>query len=72
MGFGFALDGVDDIGGAERNVEVRDVVLMEKSGFVSGNAHAKDADVVVFEDEVMVGLFGDGDGGGGLGVQGKR
>jgi len=66
MSFGFALDSVDDVGGAERDVEVGDVVLMEKSGFVRRDAHAEDADVVVFEDEVVVGFFGDGDRGGGL------
>jgi hypothetical protein len=48
MGFGFALDGIDDVGGAERDVEVGDVVLMEESGFVSGNADAENADVGVF------------------------
>jgi len=60
MGFGFALDGVDDVGGAERNVEVGDVVLMEKRGFVGGDRYAEDADVFVFEDKVVVGFFGDG------------
>ena len=50
MGFEFALDGVDNVGGAERNVEVGDVVLMEKSGFVSGDAHAEKTHVVVLKD----------------------
>jgi hypothetical protein len=50
MGFGFALDSVDDIGGAERNVKVGDVVLMEESGSVSGDADTENADVVVFEN----------------------
>jgi hypothetical protein len=68
MGFGFALDGVDDVGGAERDVEVGHVVLMEKCGFVRGDVYAEDADVFVFEDEVVVGFLGDGDGGGGLGT----
>jgi hypothetical protein len=71
MGFGFAFDGVDDVGGAERDVEVGDIVLMEKGGFVGGDGYAEDADVFVFEDEVVVGLLGDGDGGGGLSAQGK-
>jgi hypothetical protein len=44
---------------------------MEEGGFVSGDADAKDTDVVVFEDEVVVGFLGNGDGGGGLRVQGK-
>jgi hypothetical protein len=60
MGFGFALDGVDDVGGAERDIEVGDVVLVEESGFVRGDADAENADVVVFEDEVVMGFFGDG------------
>jgi len=64
MGFGFALDGVDNIGGAERDVEVGDVVLVEKSGFMRGDAHAEDADVVIFKDEMVVGFLGDGNGGG--------
>jgi hypothetical protein len=68
MGFGFALDGVDDVSGAERDVEVGDVVLVEKRGFVGGDGYAEDADVVVFEDEVVVGFLGNGDGGGRLGA----
>ena len=62
MSFGFALDGVDDVGGAERDVEVGDVVLMEERGFVGGDRYAEDADVVVFKDQVVVGFLGDGDG----------
>jgi hypothetical protein len=50
MGFWLALDGIDDVGRAERNVEVGDVVLMEKSGFVSGDAHAENTHVVVLKD----------------------
>jgi len=69
--FGFALDGVDDVGGAERDVEIGHIVLMEKSGFVGGDAHAENADVGVFKDKMVVGFLGDGNGGGGLGVRGK-
>jgi hypothetical protein len=50
MGFGFALDGVDDVGKAERHVEVWDVVLVEKSGLVSGDADTENAHVIVFEN----------------------
>jgi hypothetical protein len=71
MGFGFALDGVDDVGGAERDVQVGDVVLVEEGGFVGRDADAKDADVVIFEDEMVVGFLGNGDGGGGLGGEWK-
>jgi len=69
--FGFALDGVDDVGGAERDVEIGHIVLMEKSGVVGGDAHAENADVLIFQDEMMMGFFGDGNGGGGLGVKRK-
>jgi hypothetical protein len=34
---------------------------------VSRDADAEDADVVIFEDEVVVRFLRDGDGGGGLG-----
>jgi hypothetical protein len=71
IGFGFALDGVDYIGGPERDVEVGDVVLMEESGFVRRDADAEDADVIVFEDEVVVGFFGDGNSFRSLGAQRK-
>jgi len=67
--FGFTLDGVDDVGGAEGDVEIGHIVLMEKSGFVGGDAHAENPDVGIFEDEMMMGFFGDGDGDGCLGVQ---
>jgi len=69
MDFGLVLDGVDDVGGAERNVKVGHVVLVEKSGFVGGDAHAEDSDVIVFEDEMVMRFFGYGDGDGGLGVE---
>ena len=60
--FAFALDGVDDVGGTECHVEIRHIVLMEKSRFAGGDAHAKYADVVIFQDEVVVGFFREGDG----------
>jgi len=69
--FGFALDGVDDVGGAERDVKIGYIVLMEKSGVVGGDAYAEDADVGIFEDEMMMRLLGDGNGDRRLGVQGK-
>jgi hypothetical protein len=69
--FGFALDGIDDVGGTERNVEIGHIVLMEKSGPAGGDAYAEDADVGIFEDKMMVRLLRDGNGDGRLGVQGK-
>jgi hypothetical protein len=69
--FGSVLDGVDDVGGTECHVEIRHIVLMEKSRFAGGDAHAKYADVVIFQDEMVVGFLGDRDGGGDLGVERK-
>jgi hypothetical protein len=40
---------------------------MEEGGFVGGDAYAEDADIVIFEDEMVVGFLGDGNGSGGLG-----
>src|SRR6266446_1975004 len=69
--FGFALDGVDDVGGTEGDVEIGHVVLMEKSGFVGGDAYAENADVIVFKHEMVVRLLGDGNGGRRRGDRGK-
>src|SRR5882724_11029725 len=71
--FRFVLDGVDDVGGTEGYVYVGHIVLMEKSGSVSGDAHAENADIGIFKDEMVVGFLGDGDGDGDrrLGLQGK-
>ena len=68
-GFGFALDGVDDVGGAEGDVDIWHVVPMKKRGVVRGDAYAEDADVIIFQDEVMVGFLGDGNGSGSLGAE---
>jgi len=69
--FGSVLDGVDDVGGTECHVEIRHIVFMEKSGLVGGDAHAKYTDVIIFQDEMVVGFLGDRDGGGELGVERK-
>jgi hypothetical protein len=42
-------------------------VLVKKRGVVRGEAHAEDADVLVFKDEVMMGFVPDGNGCGSLG-----
>jgi hypothetical protein len=63
------LDGVDDVGGAERNIKVGNVVPVETCGVVRGDAHAEDADVIIFKDEMMVGLLRQGDSSGSLGVE---
>ena len=72
MGFGPALDGINDVGGAERNVQVRYIVLMEKRGAMRGDAYAEDANVIIFQDEMMMRLLWDGDGSGSLGAEGKN
>src|SRR6266704_2334498 len=69
--FRFVLDSVDDVGGAERDVEVGDVVLVEPSGLVRGDAYAEDADVIIFKDEMVMRFFGDGNGSGSLCVERK-
>jgi len=66
--FGFALDGIDDVGGTESHVEIGHIVLMEKGGAVGGDAYAENADVIIFKDEMVVRFLWDGNGGGGLGV----
>jgi hypothetical protein len=70
-GFGPTLDGVDNVGGAERNVNVGNIVLVKKRGIVRGEANAEDADVIVFKNEMVVGLLRDGDGDGSLRAEGK-
>jgi hypothetical protein len=42
---------------------------MEKRGVVRGDAHAEYADVIIFKDEMMVGLLRQGDSSGSLGVE---
>jgi hypothetical protein len=56
-GFGSALDGVHNVSGAEGNVKVRNIVLVKKRGGMRGDAYAKDTDVFIFENEMMMGLL---------------
>lgn len=71
-GFGATLNGVHNVGGTEGKIKVRNVVLVEKRGGMRRDAYAEDADVIVFEDEVMAGLSFEGNGFRSLGVQRKR
>jgi len=71
MGFGFALHRVDDVGRAETYVDVVEVVAVQQAALVGGNNHAKNVDVGILEDFVVIGFLREGDGGGRLGVQGK-
>jgi len=45
---------------------------MKERGVVRGEAHAEDPDIVIFEDELVVGFLGEGDGDGGLSIQSER
>jgi hypothetical protein len=65
------LNGVDDIGGAKRDVNVGHIVLVKKSGIMRGDAHAEDADVGVFKHKMMMWLFRDGNGHRSLGAERK-
>jgi len=67
----FSRHSVGEIGGAERYEDVGQVVLVKKGGVARWNGHTENADVFIFKDEMMMRLFGDGDGFGGLGVEGK-
>ena len=58
--FGFALNRVDDVGGAERNIKIRYIVLMKERGVVSRHMDAKHADVLIFKDQMMVRFVLDG------------
>jgi hypothetical protein len=63
----FALDGVDDFGGAEGDVDVVVAVAVQEGVGVRRDIDGEDADLIVGEDEVVVGLGGDLDFGGELG-----
>jgi hypothetical protein len=71
MSFGLSGDGVDDVSGAQRHVDVGQVVLVKKRGLVWGDVHAEYADVGVFKDELVMGLLRDGNGDRGLSAERK-
>jgi hypothetical protein len=71
-GFGFSLDSVDDVGRTERNIKVGNIVLVKERCVVRGDAHAEYADVGIFQDEMMVRLLRDGNGGRRLSVERER
>jgi hypothetical protein len=56
------LDSVYNVGGAKRNIKVGNIVLVEKRGVMREEAHTENADVFVFEDEMVMGFFGKRDG----------
>jgi len=62
MSFRLACDGIDDIAGTEGHVDVGHVVLVEKCCIVRGNTYEKNADIGIFQDEMMVGFFRCGNG----------
>ena len=61
-----ALHGVDDLGVAERDVDVVVAMAVQESIGVRRDFDVEDADLIVGEDEVVVGLGGDFDFWGGL------
>jgi len=72
MDFGFALHGVDDVGGAQAYVGVIEVVAVQQAALVGGNGYAKDVDVGILEDFVVIGFLRDRNGGRALGRSGQR
>jgi hypothetical protein len=70
-GFGLAGYRVDDVGGAEADVNVRQLVLMEKCGVMRGDANAKHSNIRILKHQMMVRLVGDRDGDRCLGTEGK-
>lgn len=62
----FALDGVDDFRVSERDVDVVVAMAVHKSFGTRGDVDVEDADLIVGEGEVVVGLGGDFDFRGGL------
>ncbi len=55
----FAFDGVDDLGGAESNEDVVVAVIVHESLRVRRDVDVEDADLIVDECLMMVGLGGD-------------
>jgi hypothetical protein len=70
-GLGLAGHGVDDVGGAEADVNVRQVVPMEKRSVVGGDADAENASIGIFKHEMMVRLVRNRDRDRRLGAEGK-
>jgi hypothetical protein len=66
-GLGSALNGVYNVGRAKRNVKIRNIVLMQKRRVVGGDAYAEYADVLIFQDQMMMRLLREGNGYGSLG-----
>lgn len=53
---GLAEDGVDDISGTQYDVKIVNIVLVQERGGVRGDRNVEDANVLVFEGEMMAGL----------------
>ena len=60
--FGFADDGVDDLRGAERDVEIREIVLMQERGVQGRDHDVVDASEIVLQHETMMRFLANGNG----------
>ncbi|HXN24312.1 MAG TPA: hypothetical protein VOA41_16355 [Candidatus Dormibacteraeota bacterium] len=54
--FGLAENGVSDVGRADEDVKIVEVVPVEKGRFMRGDGDVENADVGVFEDQIMTAL----------------
>jgi len=58
MQLGLSGNGVDDVRRTQNHIEVVEVVLVKKRGFVGRDLHVVGANIVVFDFQMMVGLAG--------------
>ncbi len=58
MNFGFVANGVDNVSGAQRNIDVVVIVLVKLRVFVRRHFDVVDADILVFDPKVMVWFAG--------------
>lgn len=56
VSFGFARDGIDEIGRAKRDGDIGQLMRMKKRGVARGKAEAEHADVGIFEQQMMMRL----------------
>src|SRR5260370_10466742 len=59
--FGLAYDGVNDVRGAQRDVQIRKIVLMQQRGVQGRNHHDVDVREIVLQQQAVMRLFADRD-----------
>src|SRR6266436_4913457 len=59
--FGLAYDGVNDVRGAQRDVQIRKIVLMQQRGVQGRNHHDVDVREIVLQQQAVMRLFAEGD-----------